>query len=108
GKFLNLLLPVILGFSLPSVCSLITQKFASYYAEGGNAVLSVANVLMMAPLGIFGHSLALAAFPVLSEFFAQKRIDQYREQVSKTLRATIYLTMPASALMLALAPQIVN
>jgi putative peptidoglycan lipid II flippase len=32
----------------------------------------------------------------------------YREQVSKTMRTTLYLSVPASALMLALAPQIVN
>ena len=107
-KFFNLLLPVILGFSLPSVCSLITQKFASMYPEGMNTVLTLSNNLMMAPLGIFGHSLALAAFPVLSQFFAQNRMDLYRDQVSKTLRTTIYLSMPASAILLALAPQIVN
>jgi len=108
GKFFKLLLPVILGFSLPSVCALITQKFASVYPVGINSVLSLSNNLMMAPLGIFGHSLALAAFPVLSQFFAQNRMDMYRDQVSKTLRTTIYLSMPASAFLLALAPQIVN
>jgi putative peptidoglycan lipid II flippase len=107
-KFFNLLLPVILGFSLPSVCALITQKFASMYPMGINTVLTLSNNLMMAPLGIFGHSLALAVFPVLSQFFAQNRMDMYRDQVSKTLRTTIYLSMPASAVMLALAPQIVN
>jgi len=107
-KFFNLLLPVILGFSLPSVCTIITQKFASHYSEGINVVLTISNNLMMAPLGIFGHSLALAAFPVLSQFFAQKRMDLYRDQVSKTLRTTIYLGMPASAMMFALAPQIVG
>lgn len=108
GKFFTLLLPVILGFSLPSVCALITQKFASEYPEGVNTVLMFSGNLMMAPLGIFGHSLALAAFPALSQFFAQKKMDLYRDQVSKTLRTTIYLSMPASALMLALAPQIVS
>ena len=107
-KFFNLLLPVILGFSLPSVCALITQKFADYYPMGINSVLTLSNNLMMAPLGIFGHSLALAAFPVLSQFFAQNRMDLYRDQVSKTLRTTIYLSMPAGAILLALAPQIVN
>lgn len=107
-KFFNLLLPVILGFSLPSVCALITQKFAGYYPMGINSVLTLSNNLMMAPLGIFGHSLALAAFPVLSQFFAQNRMDLYRDQVSKTLRTTIYLSMPAGAILLALAPQIVN
>ncbi len=108
NKFFNLLLPVILGFSLPSVCALITQKFAGSYAEGTNTVLAISNNLMMAPLGVFGHSLALAAFPVLSQFFAQQRMDMYRDQVSKTLRTTIYLSMPASAILFALAPQVVN
>jgi len=107
-KFFNLLLPVILGFSLPSVCALITQKYGSHYGTGINAVLKSSNNLMMAPLGIFGHSLALAAFPALAQFFAQKRMDMYRDQVSRTLRTTIYLSMPASVLMLALAPQIVT
>jgi putative peptidoglycan lipid II flippase len=108
NKFFKLLLPVILGFSLPSVCALITQKFASMYPEGTNSVLTLSNNLMMAPLGIFGHSLALAAFPVLSQFYAQKKMDLYRDQISKTLRTTIYLSMPASAMLFALAPQIVN
>ncbi len=107
-KFFNLLLPVILGFSLPSVCALITQRFASEYSTGINSIMRSSNNLMMAPLGIFGHSLALAAFPVLSQFFAQKKMNMYRDQVSKTMRTTIYLSVPAGALMLALAPQIVN
>lgn len=107
-KFFNLLLPVILGFSLPSVCAMITQKFASEYPEGINTVLLFSNNLMMAPLGIFGHSLALAAFPALSQFFAQQKMGLYRDQVSKTLRTTTYLSMPAGAIMLVLAPQIVN
>lgn len=107
-KFGQLLLPVIVGFSLPSWATLITLKFASKYSEGTNVVLSFANNLMMAPPGIFGQALALAAFPVLTQFFAEKRMDAYREQVTKTLRTVIYLTIPASTLMWALAPQIVS
>ena len=107
-KFFALLLPVILGFSLPSVCQLITQKFGSYYSTGVNTVLNSANNLMMAPLGIFGHSLALAAFPVLAQFYAHQKMDLYRAEVSKTLRTTLYLSIPASAVLLALAPQVVN
>lgn len=107
-KFFKLLLPVILGFSLPSVCGLITTKFASMYGEGINTVLNLSNNLMQAPLGIFGHSLALAAFPVLAQFYAQERMDLYRDQVSRTLRTTIYLAFPAAAIMLSAAPQIVH
>ena len=108
-KFFLLLLPVVFGFSLPAVASLITQKFASSYgADGINAILGAANNIMQAPLGIFGQSMALAAFPVLAEFVSTNRMDLYRGQVSKTLRTVLYLGVPSGAFMLALAPQIVN
>lgn len=108
-KFFLLLLPVILGFSLPSMVNLVTQKFASMYADDGvNTVLRYANNLMQAPLGIFGQSMALAVFPVLSECVATNRMDLYREQIGKTLRTVIYLGMPSGALMFGLAPQIIH
>lgn len=107
-RFFKLLLPVILGFSLPSMVNLVTQYFASAFGEGSNTAIASANNLMQAPLGIFGQSLALAAFPVLSEFYAQKRIDLYRKQVSKTMRTVLYLCIPSSVLMFAAAPWIVQ
>lgn len=109
SQFFILLLPVLLGFSLPSMVNLITQKFASSYGtDGVNTILSTANNLMQAPLGIFGQSLALAAFPVLAEFVATNQMDKYRDQVSRTLRTVLYLGVPSGALMYALAPQIVH
>jgi len=109
NKFFKLVLPVIFGFSLPSVVNILTQKFTSLYGLSGlNAVLATSNNLMQAPLGIFGQALALAAFPVLAEFVATKRMDLYRSQISKTLRTVLYLGIPSGAMMLAFAPQIVD
>ena len=107
-KFFMLLAPVILGFSLPSVMTLITQRYASPFGAGANTVLDYATNLMQAPLGVFGQSMALAAFPVLSEFYAQGRMDAYREQLSKSLRTIIFLSVPASVLMGILAFPIVS
>jgi putative peptidoglycan lipid II flippase len=107
-KFFKLLAPVIFGFSLPSVVQLITNFYAANYSEGINTVLGLGNTLMQAPSGIFGQSLALAAFPVLAQFFANQRMDLYRDQITRTLRTVIYLGLPASALMFALAPEIVH
>jgi putative peptidoglycan lipid II flippase len=108
SKFFKLLLPVILGFSLPSMVNLVTQYFASPYGPGSNTVLSYSNNLMQAPLGIFGQSLALGAFPALSQFFAEKRMDLYRDLVSKTLRTVLYLCIPSAVLMFAMAPLLVK
>lgn len=108
GKFFKLLIPVVLGFSLPSMVNLVTQYFAAPYGEGSNTILRYSNNLMQAPLGVFGQSLALGAFPALSQFFAQKRMDLYRELISKTMRTVVYLCVPAAAIMFALAPMIVK
>jgi putative peptidoglycan lipid II flippase len=107
-KFFVLLLPVILGFSLPSMVTIITQKFASFYGSDGiNTILRQSNNVMQAPLGIFGQSLAMAAFPVLSEFFATQQMDKYRDQVSKTFRTVLYLSLPSCALLIGMAPLVI-
>lgn len=106
-KVFGLMIPVVLGLSLPGVFGLIMQAFGSYYPDGTNTVLEYSNKLMQAPLGIFGQSLAIAVFPALTQFFAQNRMDMYRQQLDSTLRQVIYLTVPISVLMAIMAPQLV-
>jgi putative peptidoglycan lipid II flippase len=107
-RVFTLMLPVVLGLSLPAVYGIIMQKFASHYADGINTSVDLANRLMQAPLGIFGQSLALAAFPALTQFFAQKRLDMFRDQLASSMRTVLYLSVPASVLLGGLAPQIVR
>lgn len=107
-KFFKLLLPVILGFSLPSVAALITQKFASNYGDRVNTVMALSNNLMQAPLGIFGQALALAAFPVLAQFFATGDMKKYRSQISKTIQTVLYLAIPSALFLFAAAPEVIS
>jgi putative peptidoglycan lipid II flippase len=107
-KVFKLMLPVVLGLSLPGVYAIIMMRFGSFYPDGTVTSLDLANKLMQAPLGIFGQSLAIAVFPALSQFFAQQRMDLYRMQIAGTLRTVIYITVPISAIMFVLAPQIVT
>jgi putative peptidoglycan lipid II flippase len=105
-KVFKLMLPVVLGLSLPAVFDLISQSLASPYPAGTNAILTAGNQLMQAPLGLFGQSLGLAIFPVLTKFFADGRIDLFREQVQKTLRTVVYLAIPTSVMMAVMADQV--
>jgi putative peptidoglycan lipid II flippase len=107
-KVFILMAPVVFGLSLPGVYAVFMRGFGSLYSVGVNTALDLSNVLMQAPLGVFGQSLAIAIFPALSQFYAQGRMDRYSEQLSKTLRQVIYLTVPISALMLAGAQDIVT
>lgn len=107
-KVFRLMLPVVLGLSLPGVYGLIMQMFGSFYADGINTALDLANKLMQAPLGIFGQSLALAVFPTLSQLFAEKKMDVFGNQISATLRTATYISVPISVGMAVLAPEIVT
>ena len=106
-RVFKLMLPVVLGLSLPGVYNLIMSAFGSYYGEGMVTYLDYSNKLMQAPLGIFGQSLAIAVFPALTQFFALKQMENYRNQLTYTMRTVIYLTIPVTVLMFVMAPQIV-
>lgn len=107
-KVFILMMPVVLGLSLPGVYATIMQKFASYDEASVNTVIELSNRIMQAPLGIFGASLALAAFPVLSQFAAQNRFDHFSNQLNRSMKTVLFLSVPATAIMLAMAPQIIQ
>lgn len=107
-KVFRLMVPVVLGLSLPGVYGILMRSFGSYFPSGINTALDLGNKLMQAPLGVFGQSLAIAVFPALSQFAAQGRMDMYRDQLAGTLRTVIYITLPISAVMLILARDLVT
>lgn len=107
-RVFKLMLPVVLGLSLPGVYGLIMLGFGSFYEAGVVTNLDFANKLMQAPLGIFGQALAIAVFPTLSKHFAQGEMGLYRTQLATTIRTVIYITVPVSALMYVFAPEIVT
>jgi putative peptidoglycan lipid II flippase len=105
-KVFRMMLPVVLGLSLPGIYSLVLQYFATFYPTGVNTALDQANRLMQAPLGVFGQALALAAFPALSQFRALGQMDMFRDQLVRSMRQTVYLALPA-AVLLGTAPLLV-
>lgn len=107
-KVFKLMAPVVLGLSLPGVFALILQAFSTYYADGVNTAMNVANRLMQAPLGVFGQALALAAFPALAQFFAQGKMDMFRNQLAKTVRTVLVLTIPVSVLFVVMPNELVR
>ena len=97
-KVFKLMLPVVLGLSLPGVFVIIIRYFASSYPVGVVSALDFGNRLMQAPLGVFGQALALAAFPALSQFYAQKNMQMFSDQLSRSLRQVLFLTVPVAVL----------
>ncbi|MBV8694498.1 MAG: murein biosynthesis integral membrane protein MurJ [Chloroflexi bacterium] len=64
--------------------------------------------LMMLPLGIFGMSVATAAFPTLAEYVAKGRLDRVRNIILETLRSILFLSIPSSIGLIVLALPIIQ
>lgn len=107
-KVFLLMLPVLLGLSLPAVFGIVMQYFGSFYGEKMPTALDNCDRIMQAPLAIFGQSFAIAAFPALSQFFSHGRMDAFRDQLSKSLRTVLYLSIPVSALLIAMPEAVIK
>ncbi|MBS1714005.1 MAG: murein biosynthesis integral membrane protein MurJ [Armatimonadetes bacterium] len=107
-KVFRLMLPVVFGLSLPAVFGLVMQYFGSFYGAGMPTALDNADRIMQAPLAVFGQSFAIAAFPALSQFYATGRMDAYRDQLSRSLRTVLYITVPVSALLIAMPEGVIK
>jgi putative peptidoglycan lipid II flippase len=106
-KVWKLMLPIVLGASLPNVDPIINGAFASNLPDGAQTALQYANRLMLIPIGIFAQATAVAVFPSMTAQAASKRRDLLRGTIYRSLSKILFLTVPASALFVILAEPIV-
>lgn len=102
-KVFALMLPVILGLSLPQVDVQLNKYFATLLSSGSVTALDNANRLMQVPYGVLGTAFAIALFPTLSALAAKSLWGDFRYQVSQGIRRVVFMALPASVLMMVLA-----
>ena len=103
----RLMAPRVLGLATVQVNFLVITILASTLEEGSLASLNYAWNLVMLPLGVFGIALGTAVFPTLAQQAAVERIEALRATLSRTLRLVLFLTIPASVVLIILRDPIV-
>jgi len=93
-KILKMTGPRILGLAAGQLNLLVITFFASLLPVGSLAIFNFANNLQSLPLGLFGVSFAVAAFPALSKSFNEKKSDDFRQIKQKTYRQIIFYVLP--------------
>lgn len=101
-----LMLPAILGQSLSQLNMWLTTRFLP--DDNRIAALTNAYTLTQLPIGIFAQAFAIALMPLISTFAAQSDWAGFRGAVSDGLRRVFFLTIPASAILCALAYPVVR
>jgi len=107
-RIFKIMVPRTLTLGITQVNFIVITIIASTLAAGSLAVFNLANNLQLFPVGIFGISFAIAAFPSLSALALKENKKEFIHSFSNTTRQILFFIIPASALLLVLRAQIVR
>lgn len=102
----RLMVPRTLSLAITQINLLVVTVIASTLESGSLAIFNLANNLQSFPIGIFGISFAVAAFPALSD--CAKKPSKMIEQFSATFRQILFFILPSTILLLTLRAQVVR
>jgi putative peptidoglycan lipid II flippase len=103
----KLVLPVLFGVSLPQATAIVNGMFVAS-VESAKSILEYGNRLMQLPLGIFGQAIGIAVLPTLSQQAAEQDDRRFRETLAFGVRLALFLTVPASVLLVVLAEPLIT
>ena len=97
-----------LGLGLSQITIWIMTAFASLLAVGSIAIYSLALNIWSFPLGIFGISFVIAAFPKLSEMAQKGDLEKFVKIFFSTARQILFFILPSTALFIVLRTHFVS
>lgn len=105
---LRTMIPRVIGIGVNQLLFLILTIIASTLAIGSVTIFQFAYNVEFFPVGIFGVSYAIAAFPTFAEHLAANRKQQFQISFSATIRQLLFFMIPSTLAVLLLRAQIVR
>lgn len=107
-RILGLMAPRAAGLAVSQVNLVVLLSLASTLEAGSVSVFNLANNLQSFPLGLFGISFAIAAFPELSRAAGAGKKEDFSRSFASAARKIAFLIIPTTVLFLLLRAQIVR
>jgi putative peptidoglycan lipid II flippase len=95
-RMLLLWIPALIGLSADQANIWATTAMASKLPEGGITAIRFATRLVQLPIGIFAAGLSTAFFPLLSSLSAAKKMEEFKDTLSFSLRSIFFIMLPAA------------
>lgn len=108
NAILGLMGPSVIAASTTQLNVLINSAFASGLGNGPMFWLSIAFRLVQLPLGLFGVALGTVTLPLLSRLVVAGNLRGFRAELSRGMRLTFLLTLPATVGLMLLAGPIIS
>jgi putative peptidoglycan lipid II flippase len=106
-RVVALMAPAAIGIAAAQVNVFTSTFLASSLREGSVSWLNYAYRLMQLPIGLFGVAVATVTLAEVSRHAAARNMADFKETLGLSLRLVLFLTVPATLLLIALAPPIV-
>jgi putative peptidoglycan lipid II flippase len=107
-RMARLMGPTVFGAAVYQVNILVGTLLASFLAAGSISALYYADRLVQFPLGVFGVAVGSVALPSLSRLAASGQMEEFKHTISASLRLTLFICLPATAGLMALAAPMVS
>ena len=107
-RVLWLMGPRVFGLAVVQLNFMVESNLASRLGTGAVAALNYAWRVMLLPQGVFAQSVATAAFPTFADQTARGQKQAMSEALAATLRAIVFVTLPAAAGLLLLRVPVVQ
>jgi len=107
-EMFTLVIPRIISLSGMQVNLFVDTFIASSLMVGSLTVLNLAQNLQSLPFGIISVSVAITSFSLFTKFAAEKNWEQFEIELTKSIRITLYLLLPAILGMYLLRTEIIQ
>ena len=108
GNIIGHSLPRTITLSMSKIVFLIFLSIASGLVTGTISVFNLSYNLQSVPLAIIGVSYSVAAFPILVDYFNNKKHREFMNHVMIPIRQIIFWSLPVISLFIVLRAQIVR
>lgn len=105
-KIGQMMVPRTLSLAIAQINLVVITIIASKLSSGSLTIFNFANNLQSFPIGIFGISFAIAAFPSLAEAAFDR--EKLSARFSETMRQILFFIIPATVLIVSLRAQIIR
>ncbi|MFA5162955.1 MAG: murein biosynthesis integral membrane protein MurJ [Patescibacteria group bacterium] len=102
----RMMVPRTLSLAISQINLVVTTIIASSLASGSLSVFNFANNLQSFPIGIFGISYAVAAFPALAAAASDR--EKLKQNFSLPFRQILFFIIPATVFLITLRAQIIR
>ncbi len=102
-KMARLMVPTAFGAAVYQINILLGTFLASFLPVGSVSFLYYADRLVQFPLGVFGVAIGTVALPSLARLAMAERMEEFTTTLSASMRLTLFISLPSTAGLIALA-----